>query len=217
MTWIKTVLTGQSYCIRPGFLVLFTCFCLDLHSNWGSRQSLLLSPGRSESSRSFVKGTEQSVSMVRRKSELVGCSSRSRVGVFRPKVPVGCQQQFTDLKGKRGLAKGVFVEKQQANMPPPNFLLTVSQAEFPGDFLSMVQFVTVVWFGIYRSVNILIIESLGDSFAGSKNSAKQRAKRKEKAYFCVYKFGSSKEKHIIFTGLHFILKSSYSCRFVLTQ
>lgn len=46
-------------------------------------------------------------------------------------------------------------------MPPPNFLLTVSQAEFPGDFLSMTQFVTVVWFGIYRSVNILIIESLG--------------------------------------------------------
>ena len=86
--WHSSKLLKDWWCwFRSKFhLVLFTCFCLDLRSDWGFRPILLLSPGQTDRSQSLIKICDQSISTVTKKTELVGCSSRRRVGVFRPSV-----------------------------------------------------------------------------------------------------------------------------------
>jgi len=124
---------------------------------------------------------------------------------------------------KELLINGCLGENTRPIMYPRNSLLTLSLAENPfslGDFLGIAQFVTVEWFLIYRSANLpkqKLFRDGCDTVTGSKNPAKQSTMHKEQTYLYGYKIGSSREKHFICNGSHFIFKSFHSCRLGLTE
>lgn len=91
-------------------------------------------------------------------------------------------------------------------MFPQNSLLSVSQAEVLGNFLSMMP----LWCGLSfadHTDNRKFVEVSVTVLLEQRTLQNQYIKRQmQKELIFVHKFGSSKGKHIIFNGLHFILR-----------